>query len=115
MNRTEFLTYFLWQRQEDMTELPPAPQAVEQAMAMVTDRIGFEAYLPQFEAFAQIMKNGAAEGMWGGDLKRNPGITELATLPADERAKYVVVAVQVLSWLDECNGLVQDWAPRCAI
>ena len=84
-------------------------------MAVATDRIGFEAYQPQFEAFVEIVKSDAAQGKWGGDLKKNPGITGLANLSPEARAKYIVVAMQVLSWFDQCTGLIQDRRPRCAI
>jgi hypothetical protein len=95
--------------------VPPAEGALEQALGVATDRIGFEAYQPQFEAFLEIVKSDAAQGKWGGDLKKNPGITGLANLSPETRAKYIVVAMQVLSWFDQCTGLIQDRRPRCAI
>ena len=115
MDRAEFLSYFLCRCQDDFSYLPPAEGALEQALAVATNRIGFEAYQPQFEAFLEIVKSAAAQAKWGGDLKKNPGITGLANLPPEERAKYIVAAMQVLSWFDQCTGLVQDRKPRCAI
>jgi len=104
MDRAEFLSYFLWRCQDDFSYLPPAEGALEQALGVATDRIGFEAYQPQFEAFVEIVKSDAAQGKWGGDLKKNPGITGLANLSPEARAKYIVVAMQVLSWFDQCTG-----------
>jgi len=115
MDQAEFLSYFLWRCQDDFTYLPPTEGALEQALRVATDRIGFEAYQPQFEAFVEIVKSDAAQGKWGGDLKKNPGITGLANLSPEARAKYIVVAMQVLSWFDQCTGLIQDRRPRCAI
>ena len=116
MDRTEFLSYFLWRHQDDDSYLPPAEGALEQALAVVTDRIGVEAYQPQFEAFVEIVKSDESQGRWGSrNLKKNPGITRLVTLPPEERAKYIVAAMQVLSWFDQCTGLIQARRPRCAI
>jgi hypothetical protein len=122
MNRTEFVSYFLCRYQDPPEEgghfsyLPPAEGAIEQALAVATDRIGFEAYQPQFEAFVEIVKSDEAQGRWGSrNLKSNPGITRLANLPPEKRAKYVVVAMQVLSWFDQCYVLIEARRPRCAI
>ena len=116
MDRTEFLSYFLWRHQDDDSYLPPAEGALEQALAVATDRIGVEAYQPQFEALLEITKNDEAQGRWGSrNLKNNRGITRLATLPPDERAKYIVAAMQVLSWFDQCASLIESRRPRCAI
>jgi hypothetical protein len=116
MNRAEFLSYFLWRHQDDESYLPPAEGALEQALAVATDRIGVEAYQPQFDAILEIVKTDEAVGRWGSrNLKNNPGITRLTTLPPDERAKYIVAAMQVLSWFDQCAGLIEARRPRCAI
>ncbi len=121
MDRSEFLSYFLCRYQDPLAEgenssyLPPAEGALEKALAVATDRIGVEAYQPQFEAIVEITKSDEAQGKWGGDLKKNPGITRLATLPPEERAKYIVVAAQFLSWFEQCRGLIEARRPRCAI
>ncbi len=116
MDRAEFLSYFLWRHQDDDSYLPPAEGALEQALAVATDRIGVEAYRPQFEAVVEIVKSDEAQGRWGSrNLKQNPGITRLETLSPDERAKYIVAAMQILSWFDQCAGLIQARRPRCAI
>jgi hypothetical protein len=116
MNRTEFLSYFLWWHQDDDSYLPPAEGALEQALAVATDRIGVEAYQPQFDAIVEIVKTDEAVGRWGSrNLKNSPGITRLTTLPPDERAKYIVAAMQVLSWFDQCAGLIEARRPLCAI
>ena len=84
MDRTEFLSYFLWRLQEDRSYLPPAEGALEQALAVATDRIGSEAYGPQFDAFMEIAKSDEAVAIWGSrNLKNNPGITRLVTLPPE--------------------------------
>jgi hypothetical protein len=116
MDRTEFLAYFLWRHQDDDSYLPPAEGALEQALAVATDRIGVEAYQPQFDAIAEIVKTDEAVGRWGSrNLKNSPGITRLTNLPPEERAKYIVAAMQVLSWFDECAGFMEMRRPRCAI
>jgi hypothetical protein len=115
MDRAEFLSYFLCRCQDDFSYLPPTEGALEQALAIAIDRIGFEAYQPQFEVFVEIVKSDAAQGKWGGELKKNPGITSLVNLSPEERAKYIVAAMQVLSWFDQCTGLIQDRRPRGAI
>jgi hypothetical protein len=116
MDRAEFLSHFLWRHQDDDSYLPPVEGALEQALAVATDRIGFEAYRPQFEVFVEIVKSDEAQARWRSrNLRNNPGITRLANLPPDERARYVVVAMQVLSWFDQCAGLIQARRPRCAI
>lgn len=116
MDQAEFLSYFLCRCQDDFTYLPPAEGALEQALAVATDRIGSDAYRPQFEAFVEIVKSDESQGRWGSrNLKNNPGITRLANLPPDERAKYIVAAMQVLSWFDQCAGLIESRRPRCAI
>jgi hypothetical protein len=116
MNRAGFLSYFLWRHQDDDSYLPPAEGALEQALAVATDRIGSEAYRPQFEAFLEIVKSDEAVGRWGSrNLKNSPGITRLVDLPPDERAKYIVAAMQILSWFDQCAGLIEARRPRCAI
>jgi hypothetical protein len=116
MNRAEFLSYFLWRHQDDDSYLPPAEGALEQALAVATDRIGVEAYQPQFDAIVEIVKTDEAVGRWGSrNLKNSPGITRLVDLPPDERAKYIVAAMQILSWFDQCAGLIEARRPRCAI
>ena len=51
----------------------------------------------------------------GRRSEEEPGIMRLATLPPEERAKYIVAAMQVLSWFDQCAGLIESRRPRCAI
>jgi hypothetical protein len=116
MNRAEFLSYFLWRHQDDDSYLPPAEGALEQALAVATDRIGVEAYQPQFDTIVEIVKTDEAQGRWGSrNLKNSPGITRLTNLPPEERAKYIVAAMQVLSWFDQCAGFMEMRRPRCAI
>jgi hypothetical protein len=115
MNRTEFLSYFAWRSQEDLSYAPPEPGAVEQVLATAVDRIDVDSYVPQLDAFYALMVGETSKGRWGGDLKKNELITGLANLPAEERAKHIVVAAQVLSWLDDLEKVVQSRRPRCAI
>jgi hypothetical protein len=115
MNRSEFLSYFAWRSQEDLSYAPPEPGAVERILATAIDRIDVESYRPQFDAFYALIVAEASKGRWGGDLKKNELITGLANLPPEERAKHIVVAAQVLSWLDDLDDVVQPRRPRCAI
>jgi hypothetical protein len=115
MHRTEFLSYFAWRGQEDLSYAPPEPGAVEKVLAAAIDRIDVESYQPQFGAFHALMLDEASKGLWGGNLKKNELITRLADLPPEERAKHIVVAAQVLSWLDDVEQLVQSRRPHCAI
>ncbi len=115
MNRTEFLSYFAWRSQEDLSYAPPEPGAVENVLAAAVDRIDVESYQPQLDAFYALMVDEASKGLWGGELKKNELITGLANLPPEERAKHIVVAAQMLSWLDDLEKVVQGRRPRCAI
>ena len=115
MNRTEFLSYFAWRSQEDLSYAPPEPEAVEKVLAAAVDRIDVESYQPQLDAFYALMVDEASKGLWGGELKKNELITGLANLPPEERAKHIVVAAQMLSWLDDLENVVQARRPRCAI
>ncbi|HEX4415326.1 MAG TPA: hypothetical protein VH107_16960 [Lacipirellulaceae bacterium] len=115
MNRSDFLAHFVWRCQNDFSYLPPAEGAVEQVLAAAIDGVDFDTYRSQFEAFFALITKAATEGLWGGELKKNPLLTGLANLPSEERAKHVVVAVQVLSWLHEIQAWSQDRLPRCQI
>src|SRR6478752_9110286 len=115
MNRSEFLSYFAWRSQEDLSYAPPEPGAVENVLATAVDRIDVESYQPQLGALYALMVDDASKGLWGGELKKNGLITGLANLPPEERAKHIVIAAQMLSWLDDLEKVVQSRRPRCAI
>jgi hypothetical protein len=90
MNRTQFLSHFVWRAQEDFSYLPPADGAVEETQA-------------------------ATEGLWGGNWKKNERIARVAALPPEQRAKHIVVAMQVLAWLQEMERWTNDRMPRCQL
>jgi hypothetical protein len=115
MNRTEFLSHFAWRCQDDVSYLPPAEGAVEKVLAAAIDRIDFETYQPEFDAFVELMVNARSKALWGGDWKKNELILGLPNLPPEERAKHIVVAMQVLSWLYEIRAWTNDNMPRCGL
>lgn len=115
MNRSEFLSYFAWRAQDDLSYAPPEPGAIEKVLATAIDRIDVELYEPQIDSFYALMLDDASKGLWGGQVKKNELLTGLANLPPEERAKHIVVAAQVLSWLDDLENVVQSRLPRCAI
>jgi hypothetical protein len=115
MDRSEFLSYFAWRSQEDLSYAPPEPEAVDKVLAAAVDRIDVESYQPQFDALYALIVDDASKGRWGGELKKNEMLTGLANLPPAERAKHIVVAAQMLSWLDDLENVVQRRRPRCAI
>ena len=85
MDRAEFLSHFLWRCEPDFSYLPPNDGALEQALAAAVDRIGFNAYQRQFDAFYALVVRTASEGLWGGERRKNPWLTDLANLPPEER------------------------------